>query len=180
MKTLAELHIELQDTEWQHTYTDHDREIVRAIAFDADGYFYFVRVDRDDEFGKAKLIETAGGGVEAGENLRGALKRELLEELGADAEILCRIGIVRDYYNLIHRHNINHYFLCRIRSLGETHLTEQEAECFHLSVLKLRYEEAAAAYEACAQTKLGRLLRSRELPVLKRAKELLDLNSISD
>ena len=28
------------------------------------GYFYFVRVERDDEFGNATLIETSGGGVE--------------------------------------------------------------------------------------------------------------------
>ena len=107
-----ELKINLQDTEWKYDYIDHDRNIARAIVYDENGYFYFVRANRDDDFGKATLIETAGGGVEDGEDLIAAIKRELKEELGADVEVVCKIGVVSDYYNLIHRHNINNYFLC--------------------------------------------------------------------
>ena len=40
---------ELQDTEWTFEFKDHDRTIVRAIVFDDDGFFYFVRANRDDE-----------------------------------------------------------------------------------------------------------------------------------
>lgn len=64
----SELYIQLKDEEWDFEYTDHDRQIVRAIVLDDSGYFYFVRVERDDDFGKATLIETAGGGVENGED----------------------------------------------------------------------------------------------------------------
>ena len=46
----------------------------RAIVFDDAGYFYFVRAERDDDFGRATLIETSGGGVEAGEDLDSAIK----------------------------------------------------------------------------------------------------------
>ena len=42
-----------------------------------------------------------------------------------------------------------------------------------LSTLKLKYEEALAEYEKCRCTGLGRLVANREVPVLKRAKELL-------
>ena len=63
-----ELLLKLEDNEWPLTGIDHDRMIARAIVVDDDGYFYFVRADRDDDFGKATLIETAGGGVEAGED----------------------------------------------------------------------------------------------------------------
>ena len=38
----SEIKLQLQDEEWPLTYTDHDREIVRAIVFDDEGYFYFV------------------------------------------------------------------------------------------------------------------------------------------
>lgn len=101
--------LHLKDDEYPLTTIDHDRIIVRAIVVDEDNNFYFVRVRRNDDFGKTTLIETAGGGVEPGEGLESAVKRELKEELGAVVKIVCKIGIVSDYYNLIHRHNINHY-----------------------------------------------------------------------
>lgn len=171
---MEQIKLSLCDEEWSFDGVTHDRQIVRAIVLDDDGYFYFVRVDRDDDFGRAVCIETAGGGVEDGENLEIAIQRELEEELGASVEVLCKIGVVSDYYNLIHRHNINNYYLCRAVSFGDTHMTEDEIHSFHLSTLKLTYEEAVAEYERCRQTPLGRIIGNRELPILKRAKEILD------
>ena len=170
-----ELYLELKDEEWQLDYIDHDRDIVRAIVFDDEGYFYFVRAVRDDDFGKATLIETAGGGVEAGENHTAAIKRELAEELGATVDVVAKIGVVSDYYNLIHHHNVNNYFLCKVISFGERHLTKDEIDRYHLSILRMRYDEAVKEYENCARTPLARLIKNRELPVLYRAKEIYNL-----
>ena len=168
------LQLALQDTQWPFEYTDHDREIVRAIVFDDSGIFHFVRADRDDIFGKAIVIETAGGGVEPGEDLHSAIARELKEELGVTVDVLGEIGTVSDYYNLIHRHNINHYFLCRVTAEGETSLTPDEIETFHLSTLKLPYDEAVKEYELRSHTRLGKLIADRELPVLRQAKRMLE------
>lgn len=172
-KQPEELRLELEDGEWPLTYTDHDRQIVRAIVFDDEGWFYFVRAHRDDDFGKATLIETSGGGVETGEDLLSAVRRELGEELGARVEVLCKIGVVSDYYNLIHRHNINHYYLCRALSFGEKHLMPDEIKDFHLSTLRLTGAEAETEYRRQACTPIGRLIAARELPVLRRAREIL-------
>ena len=166
--------LELQDTEWPFEFTDHDRTIVRAIVFDDEGYFHFVRAERDDEFGRAKLIETSGGGVEEGEDLTAAIKRELREELGVEADVICKLGVVSDYYNLIHRHNLNNYFLCRAVSFGERHLTRDEVECFHLSTLRLTYDEAVCEYGKRRETRLGRLIANRELPILRKAEEIMN------
>lgn len=117
----TEVSINLQDTQWQFEYVDHDRNIARAIVYDESGQFYFVRVERDDDFGKATLIETAGGGVEDGEDLLTAIRRD-----------------------------------------------------FHLSTLKLSYEEAVQEYEDRANTRLGKLVANRELPILHRAKKIID------
>ena len=169
-----ELFINLQDDQWEFDYIDHDRTVVRAIVFDEEDKFYFVRAVRDDDFGKATLIETSGGGVEENEELLDAIKRELKEELGVEVDVVCKIGVVSDYYNLIHRHNINNYFLCQVKSFGDKNLTKEEMDDFHLSTLRLSYEEACKEYEYRANTKLGKLISNRELPILHRAKKILD------
>lgn len=97
----------LQDTQWECEYTDHDRNIARATVYDEDENFYFVRVERDDDFGKATL----------------------------------------------------------------------KIESFHLSTLKLSYEEAVREYEYRAETKMGTLIANRELPILRRAKEMIDVQN---
>ncbi|MBQ7407468.1 MAG: NUDIX hydrolase [Clostridia bacterium] len=169
-----ELYLELEDNEWPRTGIDHDRQIVRAILFDGEGMLHFIRARRDDGFGCSVLIETSGGGVEKeDESLTAAIKRELHEELGAEVQVLGKIGVVSDYYNLIHRHNVNHYFLCRLISIGESDLTEDEKNLYHLVPLTLSYEDAVREYERCASTALGRLIAARELPILKRAKEMM-------
>ncbi|MDY2745957.1 MAG: NUDIX hydrolase [Bacilli bacterium] len=169
-----ELFINLQDDQWEFDYIDHDRNVVRAIVFDEEDKFYFVRAVRDDDFGKATLIETSGGGVEENEELLDAIKRELKEELGVEVDVICKIGVVSDYYNLIHRHNINNYFLCKVKSFGDKNLTKEEMDDFHLSTLRLSYEEACKEYEYRSNSKLGKLISNRELPILHRAKEILD------
>jgi len=93
--------------------------------------------------------------------------------LGVEVDIICKIGVVSDYYNLIHRHNMNNYFLCKVKSFGDKNLTQDEIEDFHLSTLKMTYEEAIHEYEMRRETKLGRLIANREMPVLRRAKEII-------
>lgn len=139
-----------------------------------EGYFYFVHVDRDDAFGKATVIETPGGGVEEGEDLAAAIRRELSEELGADVDVIGKIALISDYYNVIGRHNLSNYFLCKVRSFGEKHLTKDEIEDFHLQTLRLTYEQALAEYEKNREYPFGRLVANREVPVLQWAKQWIE------
>jgi len=156
---VEELALTLEDTQWEKTEITHDRHVARSIVVDEEGFFYFVRVVRDDIFGNGAFIETAGGGVEDGET--------------ASVEVLCKIGTVSDYYNQIHRHNVNHYFLCLVTSFGKTEMTPKELEEFELSTLKLSYEEATREYKKCAAKPWGVLLANRELPVLEWANKWL-------
>ena len=169
-----EIRLDLEDKEWPLEYISHDRRIARGVVFDDQGRFYFVKATRDDLFGKATHLETPGGGVEDGEDLETAIRRELSEELGVEVEIICKIGMVSDYYNVIHRHNLTNYYLCRIVSFGDSHMTDDEIEVFHLSMERKPFEEAVAAYEQYSETPIGRLIANRELPILKRAKEIID------
>jgi hypothetical protein len=69
---------------------------------------------------------------------------------------------------------MNHYFLCRAVSFGEKHLTKDEIDLFHLSTLRLTYDEAVCEYEKRRETRLGRLLANRELPILRKAWEIMN------
>lgn len=168
------LELNLQDTEWEMTYTTHDRIIARGIVFDDDFNFYFVKVTRYDDFGNATYIETSGGGVEKDELLEDAIQRELSEELGVNVTVLGEIAFIRDYYNLIHRHNLNHYFLCKVNSFGNKHLTDDEINLWHLSTVKLTLDDAIKAYKDNATTRIARLVYNREVPVLLKAKEIIE------
>ena len=107
------------------------------------------------------------------ESIEAAIHRELEEEMGVSVDILAKIGIVSDYYNCIHRHNINHYFLCKIKKFGNNHLTEDERNKFHLLRVCLKYKDAVKEYEDGRKTKIGRLVYNREMPILKRAYEII-------
>jgi len=171
---MEELYLELTDAEWPDEGATHTRQVARAIVYDDEGYLYFVRADRDDAFGRSKLIETSGGGVDPGETPDEAIKRELREELGAEVETICKLGVVSDYYNLIHRHNMTHYFLCRAVSFGEKALLDYEINRFHLTTARVRPEEARREYEEDRFCRLGRLIAARELPILDKAVQLIE------
>ena len=64
--------------------------------------------------------------------------------------------------------------MCKVKSFGEKNLTQDEIDSFHLSTLQLSYEEAVREYENRKNTRLGTLVANRELPVLHRAKEIID------
>lgn len=171
---MNEIVLNLEDNEWEKEYINHDRKIVRAIVFDDEANFYFVRISRNDDFGNATYIETSGGGVEENEDLIEAIKRELKEELGANVKVLDKIGFVSDYYNIIHRHNLNHYYLCKLISLGNSHMTDDEINKWHLKLVKFKYEDAVNEYEKNCTTKIARLVYNREIEILKKAKEIID------
>ena len=55
----------------------------------------------------------------------------------------------------------------------DIHLTEDEEKRWKLSTLRLTYDEAVKEYENNLDYRLGRLISNRELPILKKAKEIL-------
>ena len=52
-------------------------------------------------------------------------------------------------------------------------MTEAEQHVFHLSTFRCNYKRAVKEYKRYRNNPLGRLIAARELPILRRAEEML-------
>ena len=164
----------LKDNEFPDNGYNHTRKIVRGIVYNDNFEIALIRIHNTDIFGERDLLETPGGGVEKGETLLDGFKREIKEEIGATIDNIEEIGRVVDFYNLIYRRNNNHYYLAHIKSLGENHWTNYEKTLFE-GVRFLNIDDAIKAYESFRDLPVNNIVKNRELPILKIAKQRLDL-----
>lgn len=162
----------LVDDQYPIEGTEHVRPISRGVVLDENGNVALHHVYRDDAFGKQWYFETPGGGIDPGETPEQAVKRECKEELGDEVEILSYLGEVDDDYNLIHRHNQSHYYLCRKLSQGKRHFVS-EGDLLIRETLWIPIEEAIAKMESQDDWGVSVLVKRRELPVLRAAQEKL-------
>ncbi len=163
----------LLDKEYPYVGIEESREIVRAMILLPDGKFLFHHLVGDDIFGHRDYFETPGGGIEKGEDIYKALARECKEETGYEIAFLSPIGIVEDYYNLLKRKNINHYYL--VKAIGKKsapHFSSKGDELIK-ETLAFSLEEAEAEYRKKAVTPIARLLLARELPIIEATKSIL-------
>lgn len=162
----------LEDHEFPYIKTTHTRKVVRGIVYDDDFKIALMKVKTiDDFFGERDLYETPGGGVEKGETLIEAFRREIFEEVGAilDDEII-ELGRIVDFYNKIYRKNDNHFYMAHIKSLGDRHLIGYE-ERWKIGLVFMDIDEAIEAYKNTRDLPVNNLVRQRELPILKIAKK---------
>lgn len=97
------------------------RIAVRAIVLDDAGYMALLHM------GKYNLYTIPGGGVEAGEDLEMALKREILEEAGCDIVIINELGYIDESRAEHSFTQISNYYLAKvIGPKGIPHMTDAE------------------------------------------------------
>lgn len=89
------------------------REAARAVVTDADGLVALLHVGND---GYYKL---PGGGFEGSEDVRAALARECLEEIGCEVRITGEIGIVTEYRKRFGLKQISYCYTAEV--VGEKH-----------------------------------------------------------
>ena len=162
----------LTDDQYETSIITHSRKIARAILINDENKICLLHVFGDDDFGHRDYYETPGGGVNDDEDIKKAVIREIKEETGFNSIILKEIGIVEDYYNLIHRHNINHYFLLKATSYEKENLEEYEKTIIESKVW-VDIDTAISLYEKMNKDKLEILVKNRELPILLLAKKYI-------
>lgn len=162
----------LIDDQYENTGITHTRKIARAVLINDNNEVCLLKILGDDDFGHRDYVETPGGGVNENEDLKEAVVREIKEETGCDATVIDEIGYVDDYYNLIHRHNITYYYLLKVNGYGTSALEEQEKSIIK-GLLWLDFNKAIKAYENMNNEKLEILVSRRELPIIKKAYEML-------
>lgn len=162
----------LIDNQYEYTYIDHQRKIARAILFNEKNEICLLKIYGDDDFGHRDYYETPGGGVKDNELISDAVLREIKEETGCEGIIISNLGLVDDYYNLIHRNNLNYYFLVKVTSFGKQALEETEKKIIK-DLIWINIDDAIYLYENMNEEKLEILVKNRELPILLKAKELI-------
>ena len=143
------------------------RIAVRAILLDDNDNIAYLHIKGEDKFGKRDHLESPGGGVDENETLEEALKRELLEELGAKIEILNEIGYIDIEYSLLNRIDRENYFLCRLKSLtNETHLLAYEKTLFD-GLKWIQINDAISFFKTNKNHLVGNMIHEREMKVLQ-------------
>lgn len=165
-----------KDDQYPFKGVTHEREIARAILIDENNNVCLEKILDDDGFGPRDYYETPGGGIKKGETHEQALKREIEEEVGYECEVICPLGQVDDYYNLIYRHNHNYFYLVKRGKKVEQHLEPDEKVRIE-KIIWVPIDEAIRLYENMQNVLVGRIVKQRELPILKLAKIALQSKS---
>lgn len=166
----------LKDNEFPYKGIKVTRNVVRALVLDENGNvaLHHVYGMMGEEFGLRDYYETPGGGVKDNESFEAALKRECLEELGYEIEIIAEIGEIDDYYNLLERKNLNHYYLCqRVGSQKELHFASRGDQLIEKTVW-VPFSEAKRLYESHKGAPLALLVFNREYQILLEGEKILN------
>lgn len=138
------------------------RLTARAIVRNQDGLYAVMYSD------KFKLHSLPGGGVEDGEDVLTALRREIYEETGCVCDEIKELGIVVENRASLDYTQINYYFVVMItHTPGENHLTESEQASRTVVQWHTFEEMVRLINEQEFERVQGKYLKARDVAALK-------------
>lgn len=146
-----------------------DRFGARAIIFDSKGRIALMQVSN------LNYYKLPGGGVDAGESVEEALRRELMEEAGAEhIEILDEIGEIDEMREQMQKKSIHYCYLVKLTgALGESSRTDKEVNDGYQIVWAENLEQAMQLVKSGQPPDYGPCFeRLRELTFLEYLNEL--------
>lgn len=117
-----------------------------------------------------------GGGVERGEDIIGALRREVKEETGCEVELEGEVGLTIEYRDKIGQKQRSYCFLVKVDGdCGGTAYTDKEQS----GGFQLKWVPVSEARELLQKDRpdsyVGKFIRARDLALLEKAAELYEL-----
>ncbi|MCF7833888.1 MAG: NUDIX domain-containing protein [Candidatus Pacebacteria bacterium] len=147
-----------------------EREASRAIVFDENNNIALLYSLKDN------CHKLPGGGVEEGEDIKQALNREMMEEVGCQITDVKELGIIEEYRNKDSLHQVSHCFIAKLEGKkGEPEFTQSERKAgFQLVWLSL--DDAIKTLDSEKMTEFYRMkfMVTRDLLLLNEAKAYLN------
>jgi len=144
------------------------RKASRSIVLDGSKKIALLYVSKN------KYHKLPGGGIEAGEDIKTALNREVMEEVGVNINILGEIGAIIEYRNMQELLQISYCYYSEVKGdIKEPSFTEDEiSNGFKLKWVSL--DEAITMLESdIPDNYAGKFIQTRDLLFLKSARPLL-------
>lgn len=147
------------------------REAARAVLIDKDSHVYLLNVSNQ---GYHKL---PGGGIDEGEEIKQALGRELMEEVGCKAEIIAELGTIVEYRNYEDGGLEQTSYCFLAKQIGEQSASALEEGELAEGMFEVRAKDINEAIALLTNDEPGNLegkfIQKRDLAFLNAAKELI-------
>ncbi len=142
-----------------------ERRAARALVFDQDNNVALLNVTNK---GYHKL---PGGGIEDGEDIVDALKRECLEEIGCNIKNPKELGVIEEYRNDQELHQVSYCYIAELDGeKGQNNLEEGElADGFEPIWATLADAINLLEGDASVESYNGKFMRLRDLTFLQEA-----------
>ncbi|NMC51626.1 NUDIX hydrolase [Candidatus Kuenenbacteria bacterium] len=169
LKEITEKDLGISEETISETIKYKVRRAARAVVLDQENKVAIVWN------GKEKHHKIPGGKIEEGEDIQEALRREIKEEVGCQAEMIGEVGCIVEFKNKFEELHFSYCYLARIKGeKGEPEFTEQEKE----HGFQLKWESLDEAISLFGNDQpdgyWGKFMWRRDFDFLLKAKELLD------
>lgn len=147
-----------------------ERKAARAIVFDKDKNVALLHATNKS------YHKLPGGGIEEGEEIIEALKREAMEEIGCEIENIKELGIVEEYRNQYSLHQLSYCFIADLKGeKGIPDLEEDEiADGFETVWMSINDAIKILEGETELEDYEGRFINMRDLLLLKGINKIVE------